>query len=272
MDTIALEKPEESAYLNCSRCGLCLAVCPTYREYLKETMSPRGRVALTRQELDGQLALSPNLVEQMYNCFACMACSEVCPVGIRPAELVLWMRTMSEQKTQSKWKEALFGGLIPHPGRMENATLPLRLYQGLGLRRLAYWLGLQQLLPTYFRDLEAMLPRIPQRPLRQSLPEVTFAGGENALQGGLFSWVRSELAVCGRKSLDGAGAGAEWMSGNGARRRAVLWDACPRLWPSGFGQAAGSSQHSRVRALSTGFNCDGLRHMRVHVEGICCVV
>jgi glycolate oxidase iron-sulfur subunit len=186
MDMNIVEKPEESTYLNCIRCGLCLAVCPTYREYLKETVSPRGRVALARQGLDGQLELSPNLVEQMYNCFACMACNEICPVGIRPAELVMSMRHVSEQITPSKWKGALFGGLIPHPGRMELATLPLRLYEGLGLRRLVYWLGLRRLLPAYFRDLEAMLPRIPQRPLRQSLPAVTPARGETRYQVGFF--------------------------------------------------------------------------------------
>ena len=185
-ESLALEKPEESAYLNCIRCGLCLAVCPTYREYLKETVSPRGRVALARQGLDGQLELTPNLVEQMYNCFACMACNEICPVGIRPAELVLSMRHVSEQIAPSKVKSALFGGLIPHPGRMELATLPLRLYEGLGLRRLVYWLGLQRLLPTYLRDLEAMLPRIPQRPLRPSLPKVTPARGETRRKVGFF--------------------------------------------------------------------------------------
>ena len=56
-----LKKPDEAAYLNCIRCGLCLAVCPTYREDLKETASPRGRVALARKGLEGQLELSPNL-------------------------------------------------------------------------------------------------------------------------------------------------------------------------------------------------------------------
>ena len=186
MGAIAVEKPEENTYLNCIRCGLCLAVCPTYREYLKETVSPRGRVALARKGLDGELALSPNLVEQMYNCFACMACTELCPVGIRPAELVLSMRHVAEQLAPSKFKAALFGGLIPYAGRMEWATLPLRLYERLGLRWLVYRLGLRHLLPAYFRDLEAMLPRLPLRPLRQTLPAVTTARGEKRYRVGFF--------------------------------------------------------------------------------------
>lgn len=64
--TEKLRLPSEDQYLNCIRCGLCLAVCPTYREHLSETASPRGRVALAHKGLEGELELSPNLAEQMY--------------------------------------------------------------------------------------------------------------------------------------------------------------------------------------------------------------
>ena len=181
-----LEKPAETDYLNCIRCGLCLSVCPTYREYLSETTSPRGRVALARKGLEGQLELSPNLIEQMYGCFACMACNDVCPVGIRPADLTLAMRFVQEQRQPAGWKKTLFEGLIPHPERMEAATLPLRLYEGLGIRRLVYALGVMRFMPKQLRDLEAMLPRMPQRPLRQVLPRVTKARGEEKYQVGFF--------------------------------------------------------------------------------------
>jgi glycolate oxidase iron-sulfur subunit len=89
--------------LNCIRCGLCQAVCPTYREHFSEAASPRGRVALARKGLEGKLKLSPNLMEQMYGCFACMACDELCPVGIKPAELTLAMRNIQEQIRPAGW-------------------------------------------------------------------------------------------------------------------------------------------------------------------------
>jgi len=187
MNTLAdLEKPAESNYLNCIRCGLCLSVCPTYREYLNETASPRGRVALARKGLEGQLELSPNLIEQMYGCFACMACNNVCPVGIHPAELTLAMRYVQEQRQPASWKKILFEGLIPHPERMELATLPLRLYEKLGIRRLVYALRLTHILPKQIRDMEAMLPRLPQRPLRRVLPQVTKAREEEKQRVGFF--------------------------------------------------------------------------------------
>jgi glycolate oxidase iron-sulfur subunit len=96
------------------------------------------------------------------------------------------MRQVQEQIRPTGWKQALFGGLIPKPGCMELATLPLRLYEMLGLRRLVYALGLRKLMPAQVRDMEAMLPRLPQRPLRQILPEVTEANGENRFRVGFF--------------------------------------------------------------------------------------
>jgi len=167
-----LETPTEEQYLFCIRCGLCLATCPTYRMSLKETESPRGRVMLIRKALEGELELTSNFNDQMQKCMACLACNAICPVGIKPADLALNMRYVAEQVEPSSWKERLFGGLLPHPRRMEWGTLPLRLYQKLGLRRLANALRVTRVLPAQLRDLERQLPQVPGRPLRNRLPEV----------------------------------------------------------------------------------------------------
>jgi glycolate oxidase iron-sulfur subunit len=196
----SVRKPSEIEYLNCIRCGLCLAVCPTYREFLSETASPRGRVALARKGLEGELQLSRNLAEQMYACFDCLACNDICPVGIRPANLALEMRTLQEQLQPAKWKNNLFGGVIPHPGRMEAATWPLRAYEKFGVRSLIYSLGLRTLMPGKLRDLEAMLPHLPQRALRQVLPEVTAANGEEHYRVGFFLGCAQSLLFAGESA------------------------------------------------------------------------
>lgn len=178
--------PSENEYLNCIRCGLCLAVCPTYRESLHEIDSPRGRLALARKGLDGELELSPNLFEQMNACFDCLACNEICPVGIRPADLAVEMRRVQEQARPSLWKRMVFGRLVPKPEMLEAVTEPLRLYQRLGLRRLVYALGLRKLMPRRLREMESMLPPLPRRPLRRVLPEVTEARGGSGHRVGFF--------------------------------------------------------------------------------------
>jgi glycolate oxidase iron-sulfur subunit len=183
---VDLKTPTEEQYLFCIRCGLCLSVCPTYRASLKETESPRGRVMLVRKALEGELELTPNFNDQMQKCMACLACNDICPVGIKPADLALNMRYVAEQFEPTGWKEKLFGGLLPHPRRMEWGTLPLRVYQNLGLRWLANNLRVTRLFPSQLRDLERQLPQVPRRPLRGRLPELTPAAGERRHRVGFF--------------------------------------------------------------------------------------
>ncbi len=230
-DDEKLRPPAEDRYLNCIRCGLCLAVCPTYREYLKETASPRGRVALARKGLEGELELSPNLIEQMYACFACLACSEICPVGIHPADLAVDLRAVQEQRQPAAWKTTLFSGLISQPGRMELATLPLRLYERLGVRRLAYATGARRLMPARLRDLEAMLPRLPARPLRRRLPEVTPAEGESRGRVGFFLGCAQSLLFASQSA-----AAVRVLARNGCTVLAPRGTVCCGMPARGYGR------------------------------------
>jgi glycolate oxidase iron-sulfur subunit len=115
-----------------------------------------------------------------------MAYDAACPVGIRPAELALDMRTYAEGRKPKQWKVALFGSVFARPERLEWATLPLRLYEKTGLRRAVHALGVPRLLTGRVRDLEAMLPRMPRRPLRRVLPEVSKPAGEEKRRVGFF--------------------------------------------------------------------------------------
>jgi glycolate oxidase iron-sulfur subunit len=178
--------PDENEYLSCIRCGLCLAVCPTYREYKNETDSPRGRVALARKSLQDELLLSPNLVDKMYSCLECLACNDICPAGIKPADIAMEMRQIAEQVNPTPWKNTLFGKVVARPNMMESVTWPLRVYENLGLRWLVHKLRFNKLFPNQLHDLEGMLPKQPKRPLRQSLPVESKANTEEKYRVGYF--------------------------------------------------------------------------------------
>lgn len=42
----------------CNKCGLCIPACPVYQEILTEAASPRGRVQLVKNFLEGNIPLS----------------------------------------------------------------------------------------------------------------------------------------------------------------------------------------------------------------------
>jgi heterodisulfide reductase subunit D len=80
---LAPQRPPEEEALYCVRCGLCLSVCPGYRESLNETDSPRARVALVRAVKEGLLDTpTDEYAAAFFRCLLCGACTFVCPSGV----------------------------------------------------------------------------------------------------------------------------------------------------------------------------------------------
>jgi len=78
-----LQRSVEEEAIHCVRCGLCLSVCPGYRESLIETDSPRARVALVRALKEGLLeAPTDGYSDAFFRCLLCGACTFVCPSGV----------------------------------------------------------------------------------------------------------------------------------------------------------------------------------------------
>ncbi len=174
------EGPSEDQVSYCIRCGLCLSVCPTYKDSLRETESPRGRVALVAKAIEGELDLTRNFKDHMYRCLDCLACNEICPVGIKPADLCLDARYAIHQATPTPpLKPILFRGIFPRTGLLEAITKPVALYERSGLRKAANAVRATSVLPAQLRDMERMLPnKLPLRGTRHQLPDVVRAKGE----------------------------------------------------------------------------------------------
>src|SRR5208283_2883220 len=72
---------------DCVHCGFCLPACPTYALWGEEMDSPRGRIHLITQVLDGA-ELSPAAAEHFDRCLGCMACMTACPSGVQYDRLI----------------------------------------------------------------------------------------------------------------------------------------------------------------------------------------
>lgn len=90
----------------CTHCGFCLATCPTYQLLGNELDSPRGRIYLMKQVLEGE---TPTETTQLHldRCLTCRACETTCPSGVQYGRLVDIGRELVEQKVPRSRTAAL---------------------------------------------------------------------------------------------------------------------------------------------------------------------
>ncbi|MEK6736766.1 MAG: glycolate oxidase subunit GlcF [Pseudomonadota bacterium] len=94
------EGQEADAILrSCVHCGFCLATCPTYQILGDELDSPRGRIYLMKQMLEGQPVTQKTQLH-LDRCLTCRACETTCPSGVRYGALVDISRGMVEKQVK----------------------------------------------------------------------------------------------------------------------------------------------------------------------------
>src|SRR6202044_281345 len=147
------EQRVRSAVKDCVHCGFCLPACPTYSLWGEEMDSPRGRIHLVSQLLDGA-PLTPATADHFDRCLGCMACMTACPSGVQYDQIIEAGREWTEagvnplaggeggverEATAPRpladrlTREAIFA-LFPYPRRLRAATAPLRLPPRAGAR------------------------------------------------------------------------------------------------------------------------------------------
>ena len=77
----------EAILRKCVHCGFCTATCPTYQLLGDELDSPRGRIYLIKQVLEGQ---TPTRSTQLHldRCLTCRNCESTCPSGVQYGQLI----------------------------------------------------------------------------------------------------------------------------------------------------------------------------------------
>jgi len=95
----------------CVHCGFCLATCPTYNLLGDELDSPRGRIYLMKQALEGAPVTAKTQVH-LDRCLTCRACETTCPSGVQYGRLVDIGREVVEKKVPRGLADAAFRRLL----------------------------------------------------------------------------------------------------------------------------------------------------------------
>ena len=181
----SLGEPMTKAIESCVHCGFCLAACPTYQELGQEMDSPRGRIILMKEVLEGKLewtAAQPHVDR----CLGCLACEPACPSGVPYRDLISPFRAVARGKFKRPASETLTRWLssqtVPFPRRFRFAAL----FGKFGKSFLP-------MMPSAFKPMLELLPST--LPPKQTWPEVTPAQGERRARVAL-------LIGCAQQVLD----------------------------------------------------------------------
>jgi glycolate oxidase iron-sulfur subunit len=170
---------------SCVHCGFCLPTCPTYLTMGEEENSPRGRIILMKEVLEGGLEVD-EAIEPIDNCLGCQACVTACPSGVGYGDLITAFRAHAEERRSrppgERAQRALIGATLPSPRRFRAAA---RI--GMAGRRLA------RLAPARLRAMLELLPG--SLPAARSLPALVPAEGTRRARVAL-------LAGCAQQVLD----------------------------------------------------------------------
>ena len=156
-----------SAVSTCVHCGFCLAACPTYKELGQEADSPRGRIVLMKEVLEGKLPLETAL-PHIDPCLGCLACEPACPSGVPYRDLISPFRALSETARKrtlvERFRRWVTQTTLPYPGRFRIAAASGRLAKPFA-----------RLLPKSLRVMLDLLPAT--LPAKQSWREINPAVG-----------------------------------------------------------------------------------------------
>jgi glycolate oxidase iron-sulfur subunit len=235
-----------AAASDCVHCGFCLPACPTYQLWGEEMDSPRGRIHLMSQILDGA-PVSEAALTHLDRCLGCMACLPACPSGVHYDRLIEGARAWTDDPAQPPagqarsardraFRAAIFA-TFPYPRRLRALLGPLRAAQRAGLdRRLGNAALTRRLSPELASALRLAPPA--RRGRVPALPERVPARGERR-------------AVVGM--LTGCVQQVFFPNVNAATARVLAAEGCDVIIPRGQGCCGALSLHSGRASEAAGF-------------------
>lgn len=90
----------------CVHCGFCTATCPTYQVLGDELDSPRGRIYLIKEMLEGA-SVTSSTQTHLDRCLTCRNCETTCPSGVEYGKLIDIGRQIVDQKVERPLAERI---------------------------------------------------------------------------------------------------------------------------------------------------------------------
>lgn len=113
-------KRAEDILRSCVHCGFCTATCPTYQLLGDELDSPRGRIYLIKQMLEGH-EVTNKTQQHLDRCLTCRSCETTCPSGVEYSHLLEIGRELIDTKVPrplfTKLQRWILRTILPYPKR-----------------------------------------------------------------------------------------------------------------------------------------------------------
>ena len=159
----------------CVHCGFCTATCPTYVLLGDELDSPRGRIYLMKEMLEGERPPTADVVKHIDRCLSCLSCMTTCPSGVHYQHLVDHGRAYIEEHYTRPLPDRLLRAAL-------GAVLPRPLLTRLALIGADVVRPLARLMPRRLRPLLALAPRAVPPPSASDRPQRFAAEGERRMR------------------------------------------------------------------------------------------
>jgi glycolate oxidase iron-sulfur subunit len=245
------EQRIRSVAKDCVHCGFCLPACPTYQLWGEEMDSPRGRIHLVSQILDGA-PVTAAAAEHFDRCLGCMACMTACPSGVQYDQIIEAAREWTEEAVagppasevpavpaddtrraprslRDRATRAVIFSVFPYPGRLRALTAPLRAAQRAHLDRVLSRTGVLGLVsPAAGAALRLAPPSSRPMPTGRFPSRVPARGTRRAVVGMLTGCVQSVF----------------FPQVNAATARVLAAEGCDVIIPRGQGCCGALSLHS----------------------------
>jgi glycolate oxidase iron-sulfur subunit len=156
----------------CMRCGFCMSVCPVYREERVESSVARGRNALVKALIKGELDFTHEYEERLDKCTLCKNCTANCPAQVEIPAVVIAARADKYRNMGMKFplnivyrsilpRRVLFGNMVKTGGLIQRIFFPQTH-------------GTLRHLPLFLSALGKgrHIPQLSSKFLRQRIPEV----------------------------------------------------------------------------------------------------